>query len=85
MQQGYHIFSPIAHNYVIAKAVGLDMGWAKWGEYDTKFLTACGQLWIGTLEGWRESVGVNHEIEIMQRQKKPIWLVDEYSLRLTLL
>lgn len=64
MRQGLKIFSPISHTHPIAEAGELPLGWDYWHEYDHAFLSASNRLIVLMLDGWRESTGVNGEIEI---------------------
>lgn len=74
-EQGLHVISPIAHTRPIAK-YGLPGDWAFWKEYDTNLINRCDELYVLRLPGWKESVGVQAEIEIARKGNKPITFVD---------
>jgi len=64
MKDGTHVFSPISHTHPIALVGDLPMGWEYWSAYDRVMLSACEKLVVLMLEGWRESIGVQAEIDI---------------------
>jgi hypothetical protein len=72
MKDGAHIFSPIAHSHPIALAGDLPLEFEYWEQYDRKMLAACAELWVCTMDGWRESKGVSAEIAIASERKMPI-------------
>lgn len=80
MSRGYHIFSPIAHTHAIARCGNLPTDYAFWEEYDRKFLSVCGELWVLTLPGWKESKGVRAEIRIAGDLRTPIRLIGLYDV-----
>lgn len=72
IRKGFIVFSPISHNHVIAKVGGLPTGWDFWLEYDKTFIVWCDKVYILMQDGWKDSVGVNTEIEIAKQMGKPI-------------
>lgn len=64
MEVGHVIFSPIAHSHPI-EAYG--MGEIKdanfWLHQDFAILSRCDELYVLMLPGWKESHGVNREID----------------------
>ena len=68
------VFSPIAHTHPIA-AYGLATEWASWEKHDRVFLEICSEVWVLTLDGWRESKGVQAEIGIARELGRPVVLV----------
>jgi len=71
MRAGKPTFSPIAHSYPIAQH-GLPIDWAFWATCDRRHLEACDEVVVLTLDGWRESVGVQAEIAIARQLGKPV-------------
>ena len=65
MKGGQFVFSPIAHTHPIAE-FGLPGGWEFWERFDREMLSACDELQVLMLDGWRESKGVSAEIRIAQ-------------------
>jgi hypothetical protein len=73
LKAGFPAFSPIAHSHPIARAVGIDeTDHALWVAADRPFVEAASALIVLTLDGWRESRGVAHEIAAFSAAGKPI-------------
>ncbi len=72
MQAGLHPFSPISHTHPIALECDLPKGWDFWEQFDRTYLTRCSALWVLTIEGWRESKGVQAEIGIAAELGLPV-------------
>lgn len=66
------IFCPIAHTHSIVLASGLPPGFDYWEKYDKAMMDACTEMYVVTLDGWEESIGVTKEIAYMQQCNKPI-------------
>jgi hypothetical protein len=62
MQQGLLIYSPISHSHPIAQ-YGLPLDWDYWEKYDQEILCICDELIVIMADGWRESRGVQAEID----------------------
>ena len=75
IQQGLHIYSPISHSHPIALVTDLPTDWDYWQHYCEEMLFACGSLMVLTIDGWRESIGVQAEIELALAMGKPIQYV----------
>jgi hypothetical protein len=76
MAEGQHVFSPISHGHSIALAGDLPTGWEYWATMDRRHLGICTRLVVLRLDGWRESVGVQHEIEIAEAMGIPVEFID---------
>jgi hypothetical protein len=77
ISNGVPVFSPIAHCHSIAHAGDLDpCDGALWQEVLEPFVSAAHGLIVGKLEGWRDSVGLAHELLQFRRMKKPIVYLD---------
>lgn len=72
MRQGALVFSPISHTHPIAVACELPREFSFWEAYDRTFIDWCDELWVYQGEGWKESVGVNLEIEYATRTDKKV-------------
>ena len=69
------VYSPIAHSAAIA-ACGLDdMDHDFWMHVDRPYLEWCHMVMVLTLDGWRESRGVNIEIAQARAMHKPVSLI----------
>lgn len=76
---GIPVFSPIAYSHAIA-AHDLPLEWDFWARFDRAFLEVCAEVWVLTLDGWRESRGVQAEIELAHELGKPVVLVEPDAL-----
>lgn len=77
-------YSPIIHSAEVAKWGSFPGTWEFWKNQDLPMLNKCDQLWIVMLEGWKESVGVQAEIEFWNKKaRKPIVYVDPITLKRT--
>lgn len=74
IEAGIMVFSPIAHTHPIV-LYGLPKGWDFWEKYDREFIAMCSQLWILTIDGWRDSVGIDGEVNIASEMRKPILFI----------
>lgn len=72
IRDGARIFSPIAHSHPIAQYGLADTPFAYWQEMDEHMICACDELWVLTLDGWEQSVGVKHEIAFAEARGMPI-------------
>lgn len=72
LTMGLQVFSPIVHSAPIA-ACGLDdMNHDFWMHVDKPYLEWCHMVMVLTLDGWRESRGVNIEIAQARSMGKPV-------------
>jgi len=71
MRAGNLVFSPIAHGHSIA-AHGLPTDWRFWERFDREQLARCDEVVVLTMDGWRESAGVQAEIRIAGELSKPV-------------
>ncbi len=81
-KQGYFVFSPISSSHPMKEIGGLEGDWKYWAGFDTFMINLCDEMIIVELNGWRESVGVNAEIEIAKKLGKPIRYMDQYSFKI---
>lgn len=72
MNQGYFVYSPIAHSHPIAVQCELPKDWEYWKQYDLEYIKWVDEVWIYKLPGWDISTGIKAEIEIAQELNKPI-------------
>ena len=72
LAKGLMVYSPIVHSTPIA-ACGLDdMDHDFWMHVDRPYLEWCHMVMVLTLDGWRESRGVNIEIAQARSMGKPV-------------
>jgi hypothetical protein len=82
MLRGNMVFSPISHTHPIALAGDLPKGWNFWAAYDKTFIQWCDEVWVLTLEGVCDSVGVRAEIDLADRMGKVVRYISAPYLRL---
>lgn len=66
---GWNVFSPITHSHPLHELEQMDGDWKFWKKVDTEYLKLTKRLVVLTIEGWRESTGVQAEIKIAKRLK----------------
>ena len=75
--KGLHVFSPIAHSHpIMTNHANLQGGWEYWQVLDLAILDICKALYVLTIEGWRQSVGVTAEIARAKELGIPIMYID---------
>ena len=73
MEQGMHIFCPIAHSHPIEKVGMVDIKNGDWWlEQDYAILQYCRFMYVCMMPGWAESYGINKEILFAQQQGIPV-------------
>jgi hypothetical protein len=60
---GYTVYSPITHSYPMARVGKLPDDWAYWESIDRWYIERCEEVHVITVDGWKESVGVQAEIQ----------------------
>jgi len=77
MLAGVRIFCPIAHSHGIGKVGHLDnKDWTFWRAQDHPLMVGASAMIVLKMEGWRESVGLNDEIDTFTLAGKPILYLD---------
>jgi hypothetical protein len=76
MNQGYFVYSPIAHSHPIAVQCELPKDWVFWEQYDIEYIKWVDEVWILQLDGWSKSKGISAEIEIAKSIGKPIYFIE---------
>jgi hypothetical protein len=71
LDAGLYAFSPIAYNHPMV-IHDLPTDWGFWEEYDKAFIDHSDGLIVLTIDGWKESVGVQAEIEYAKNLNLPI-------------
>jgi nucleoside 2-deoxyribosyltransferase len=69
---GFKVFSPIAHSHPIAQVHDLPVDYAFWSKYNLSWISWADRLYVLRLDGWKESTGVQKEIEYALLLDKPI-------------
>lgn len=66
------IFSPIVNTHLLAVEEGLPSEFKFWKNYNEKILSKADMLYVLTLDGYKESVGIKGEIDYAQKNGIPI-------------
>ena len=84
MSLGHIVFSPISHTHPIAVECDLPKDWEYWKKYDECFIEWCDQVHVWCMDGWKESRGVQAEINMAKKFGKEIvcWQANHYSISL---
>lgn len=82
---GVRVYSPIAHTHPLAIFAGIDpLSHDIWLPFDEAMMCACQALLVAHMDGWDQSRGVAHEIEVFEKAGKPIFDLDPVTLVATL-
>ena len=76
------VFSPITHSHLIERESGVRRDHDYWMPMDLRILAICDSLQVLVLDGWRESVGIEAEIDFASQLHIPIDYIDpaDYDL-----
>lgn len=72
MEEGYEVFSPIAHSHSIEILDGRFRPGDFWLKQDFAILKKCDKMFVLMLEGWEKSYGVKEEIKYAKANNIPI-------------
>lgn len=73
MEQGKHIFCPIAHSHPIEKIGMVDIKDGDWWlEQDYAVLQHCTEMYVCTMPEWEKSYGIGKEIEFAEKNGIPV-------------
>lgn len=71
-----HTFlSPIVHGHNMVKTKEgqkLPPTWDYWKPHDLNILQRCDELWVVCMNGWKESIGVQEELQFAKDNNIPI-------------
>ena len=65
------VFSPIVHGHPLVR-YGLPINWDYWERFDREYLRRCDEMVVLMLDGWRESRGVQAEVDLAIDMDLPI-------------
>lgn len=72
LEAGIHAYSPIVASHPLHLA-GMGGTWEFWRDYDLNMLARCDELFVYTITGWSESVGVAAEIDFARLRFMPVF------------
>jgi len=68
----HHIFSPIAHSHPIAIRSELPVDHDFWIDFNRTWLEWADEVWVAMIPGWKESAGVQWEVEWAKKSGKNV-------------
>lgn len=77
LKQGYNVLSPVIYSHNLNKEFNISCEWDYWCKIDLDILKRCDELWVLTLPGYKESVGVQAEIKYASEFGIPIYYIGE--------
>lgn len=85
LKWGLVVYSPIAHNHHIAlmheeRNESYALGF--WEKFDKKMISRCDELWIYTIDGWKESNGIKQERNFALSLGMKIRFIDDNTERI---
>ena len=73
MRNGYNVFSPIAHNHMVAQYIGNHLDHDFWLNQDLSFLDNwADEMWVLMIDGYQESEGIAAEIMHAEKIGLPV-------------
>ncbi len=81
INQGHLVFSPISMTHEMLKDNNLPVEWDFWKQLDESFIEWADEIYVCILDGWKESTGVQAEIDIAKRLDKKIRYITPGSLK----
>lgn len=75
MDNGYTVYSPIAHSHPIEHFMDGDRNHDFWMRQCIDMLRRCDALYVLAIDGWDKSKGVQEEIAIAQMINMPILMI----------
>ena len=67
MSKGLAVYSPIVATHPVAVKHELPLGSEYWMQFDEVMLSRCNELCVLMIDGWKESPGVQREIDIAKK------------------
>jgi hypothetical protein len=82
VKRGLVVFSPITMTHPIDVALSGDntLGSDFWVKFDEAFMEICSEMIILKAEGWKESSGIQREIEFFRKAGKPVSFMQESDI-----
>ncbi len=83
LQSGVEAYSPIAHCHPMAIHGDLDaLDRDFWLRYQETMMARCDVLIVAQMRGWKESLGIQHEINFFLTRKRVIFMLDPASMNM---
>jgi hypothetical protein len=75
-KKGLPVFSPIVHSHPMSLVANMPCTFDFWKELDCLYIDNCDQMYVLMMDGWKESIGVQFEIEYAKSKGIPITYVN---------
>lgn len=83
LNSGVEAYSPIAHCHPMAIYGDLDaLDRDFWLRYQETMMQRCDVLIVAQMKGWKESIGIQHEIKFFLERKRVIFTLDPVSMNM---
>lgn len=73
IQLGFAMFSPIVYGKQMEEKIGTD--YKSWQTFNDSMIKASCQIWVLMLNGWKDSLGVEHECKYALDLGKPLHFI----------
>lgn len=77
LNYGHVVYSPILHCHPLAQLEKLPTSFAFWKNLNLGMLSKADELYVLTIDGWRESLGLTSEIAFAKENNIPINYVSD--------
>lgn len=78
---GVPIFSPIVHGHPLSMHGGIDpLDGDFWIKLDDFYMDRCDALIVAQMQGWKDSIGVQYELDIFLDADKPVYFIEPETL-----
>jgi hypothetical protein len=76
MKHDYVFLLPITQGHLLSTIGNIESDFTRWKTQSLGMLSACDEMWVVKLDGWKESTGVKEEIKFARYQLIPIKYID---------
>lgn len=77
MSDGFVVYSPLSHSHRVARHLDNHLDHVFWLNQCASFVEWADELWVLTLDGWKESKGIRVETGMAHRLGKPVVHIPE--------
>lgn len=69
---GLSLFAPIAYTHEYARDFGMPFDAKFWYNFNKGFIIPCSEMWVLMMPGWKDSVGIQGEIDLCNQLGIPV-------------
>lgn len=86
IDEGFYVIPPITFNVPLSPYLkNPDTSWKYWKPFDELLISKCDEIWVVTLDGWKDSIGVRAEIKYAILRNIDVALLDPKTMILEFL